>query len=169
MESHLVESRLMEKERKFLVRNLSYREDAFDHSRIVQGYLCCDPARTVRVRIRGDRGYITVKGIGSPDGVSRFEWEKEIPSGEAEALLQLALPGVIEKVRYLVRNSDGKHVWEVDEFHGANEGLVLAEIELLSSEETFDRPSWLGDEVTGDARYYNSSLSRRPLAFPDTL
>lgn len=151
---------LKETERKFLVDG-SFKEHAFRAYEVRQGYLCSDPERTVRVRLRGDQGFITVKGCGDDAGVTRFEWEKEIPAGEAEALLALAEPGIIDKTRYLIRNTDGIHVWEVDEFHGANEGLILAEIELSDSNEPFDRPSWLGAEVTGDPRYYNSSLSKK--------
>lgn len=149
----------VETERKFLVCGEGFRDESFEAGRIVQGYLSRVPERTVRVRVRGEKGYITVKGMGSASGASRFEWEKEIPASEAMALLELAEPGVIDKTRYLVRNTDGVHIWEVDEFHGANEGLVLAEIELSREDEPFDRPSWIGEEVTGDPRYYNSALS----------
>ena len=151
---------LKETERKFLVDG-SFKEHAFRAYDVRQGYLCSDPDRTVRVRLRGDQGFITVKGRGDASGTTRFEWEKEIPAGEAEALLALAEPGIIDKTRYLIHNTDGIHVWEVDEFHGSNEGLVLAEIELDDEDDAFDRPSWLGAEVTGDPRYYNSSLSRK--------
>lgn len=139
----------------------SFKEHAFRAYDVRQGYLCSDPDRTVRVRLRGDQGFITVKGRGDASGATRFEWEKEIPAGEAEALLALAEPGIIDKTRYLIHNTDGIHVWEVDEFHGSNEGLVLAEIELDDEDDAFDRPSWLGAEVTGDPRYYNSSLSKK--------
>ena len=152
---------LQEIERKFLV-NGDFKSEAFKQTRIVQGYLNSSPERTVRVRIKGDKGFITVKGIGSADGVARFEWEKEIPVEEAQALLKLAEPGVIDKTRYLVKSADGLHTWEVDEFHGDNEGLTMAEIELSSIDEAFDKPSWLGEEVTGDPRYYNSSLKNHP-------
>ena len=148
-------------ERKFLVRG-DYRVEEFKSVRIVQGYLCSDPERTVRVRIKGDKAFITIKGAGSVTGVSRFEWEKEIPVPEAEELLGLAEPGVIDKTRHLIRNSDGIHLWEVDEFHGDNEGLVMAEIELSDENEKFARPEWLGEEVTGNPAYYNSSLSKNP-------
>mgnify|MGYP000980923896 FL=1 len=129
-------------------------------SRITQGYLSSVPERTVRVRIKGDRGYITIKGIGSASGASRFEWEKEIPVSEVEQLLEICEPGVIDKTRYLVRS--GKHTFEVDEFYGENEGLILAEVELSSEDEEFVKPGWLGQEVTGDARYYNSMLMKNP-------
>lgn len=148
-------------ERKFLVKG-DYKTGAYKSVRIIQGYLCSDPDRTVRVRVKGEKGFITVKGAGNASGVSRFEWEKEIPAEEASALLELAEPGVIDKTRWLVKNSDGVHVWEVDEFHGDNDGLVVAEIELSNEDDPFDKPSWLGEEVTGDSRYYNSALARRP-------
>lgn len=146
-------------ERKFLVRG-DFRRDASQSVRIRQGYLCSAPERTVRVRIRGDKAYITVKGLGNATGVSRFEWEKEISVADAEELLKLCEPGMIDKTRYLV--NAGAHTYEVDEFHGDNEGLVVAEIELNSENEEFFRPGWLGREVTGDRRYYNSSLSGNP-------
>ena len=138
----------------------SFKELSFKALDIKQGYLCTDPARTVRVRVRDDKGFITIKGDGNASGTTRFEWEKEISREEAESLLVLAQDGIIDKTRYLIRNTDGMHVWEVDEFHGRHEGLVIAEIELSAEDEAFDRPSWLGEEVTGDARYYNSYLSR---------
>ena len=146
-------------ERKFLVSG-DFRSGAKGATRITQGYLCSVPERTVRVRIRGEKGYITVKGAGSASGASRFEWEKEIPADEARELMRLCEPGVIDKTRWLV--PIGTHTFEVDEFHGENEGLILAEVELGSEDEPFELPSWLGDEVTGDPRYYNSALSRHP-------
>ena len=150
-----------ETERKFLVRD-GYREEAVSSSRIVQGYLCSDARRTVRVRIRDDKGYITVKGKCAPSELSRFEWEKEISAEEALLLMKLAEPGAIDKERFLVPNTDGRHTWEVDEFHGDNEGLRFAEIELEDQNEPFDKPSWLGEEVTSDRRFYNSYLTVRP-------
>ena len=156
-------------ERKFLVRPLApsergkcgdFKAEAFKATDIIQGYLSHRP--TVRVRIKGDMGYLTIKGPVGPSGLSRFEWEKEITKDEALALLQLAEPGRIEKTRYLVKNTDGIHTWEVDEFHGDNEGLVMAEIELSSEADTFDKPAWIGKEVTGDPRYYNSYLMKHP-------
>ena len=128
----------------------------------MQGYICSDPDRTVRVRVRGDKGFLTIKGRGSEDGLSRYEWEKEIPVTEAVELMALCGSGVIDKTRYLV--PFGKHTYEVDVFHGANEGLVLAEIELSDEQEAFEMPSWLGEEVTGDVRYYNSMLSLHPFS-----
>ena len=116
----------------------------------------------MRVRVKGDKGFITIKGASNAGGATRFEWEKEIPADEAKALLSLAETGVIDKTRHLVKNTDGIHTWEVDEFHGDNDGLIVAEIELEDENEPFDKPSWLGEEVTGDPRYYNAMLSRNP-------
>lgn len=148
-------------ERKFLVCG-DFKAKAYTSTRIIQGYLSSHPERIVRIRVRGDKGYITIKGQANATGVSRFEWEKEIPVDEALALLELAEPGRIDKTRYLVKNTDGRHVWEVDEFYGDNEGLVMAEIELTTEDEPFDRPDWLGKEVTGDPHYYNSMLKEYP-------
>lgn len=149
----------VEIERKFLVDG-EFRHIAESSVRVVQGYLSSVPERTVRVRVYGDRGFITIKGIGSSSGMSRFEWEKEISREEAMGLLEICEEGVIDKTRHIVRVGD--HVYEVDEFHGDNEGLVVAEIELSSEDESFVRPDWLGREVTGDSRYYNSMLSSNP-------
>lgn len=151
----------VEIERKFLVKG-PFKQDAYDSVRIRQGYLSLVPGRTVRVRTKGDKGYITVKGPANESGASRFEWEKEIPLDEALQLLALAQDHIIDKTRHLVRNADGVHVWEVDEFHGDNEGLVVAEIELGSEADSFDRPAWLGEEVTGQRQYYNSMLITNP-------
>lgn len=150
-----------ETERKFLVEG-DYRADATESSRIVQGYLSAVAARTVRVRIRGERGYLTIKGAGNDSGLSRYEWEREIPLAEAEELIALCEPGVIDKTRHLVPVGD--HVYEVDEFHGDNAGLVIAEIELAGETEAFERPDWLGREVTGEVEYYNAMLMRHPYA-----
>lgn len=146
-------------ERKFLV-NGDFKAEAYDATRITQGYLSSHPERSVRIRIRGDKGYITVKGKGSDSGMSRYEWEKEIPVAEASELMKLCEPGVIDKTRYLVRS--GEHIFEVDEFYGENEGLVMAEVELKDEKEAFVKPAWLGTEVTGDKRYYNSMLIKHP-------
>ncbi|MBQ9661290.1 MAG: CYTH domain-containing protein [Bacteroidales bacterium] len=146
-------------ERKFLVAG-DFRKEVTGESRIVQGFLNSAPGRTVRVRIRGDKGTLTVKGPAR--GLTRFEWEKEIPLAEAEQLLALCEPGVIDKTRCLVPSADGRHTWEVDVFHGDNEGLVVAEIELASEQESFPRPDWLGEEVTEDRRYFNSCLISHP-------
>jgi len=146
-------------ERKFLVKG-DFKSQATQSTRITQGYLSSIPERTVRVRIKGDKGYITIKGIGDASGTSRFEWEKEIPVSEVEDLLKICEPGVIDKTRYLV--AAGKHTYEVDEFHGDNDGLTVAEVELTATNEAFDKPEWLGQEVTGDAKYYNSMLMKNP-------
>lgn len=146
-------------ERKFLVTG-EYKSQAFAHSRIVQGYICSARGRTVRVRLRDGRGYLTIKGASDAAGMSRYEWEKEISREEAEELMKLCEEGVIDKTRYLVRS--GSHVFEVDEFYGENEGLVMAEVELASEDEPFDRPAFIGREVTGDVRYYNSQLMKHP-------
>ena len=146
-------------EKKFLVKG-DFKAETFQATHIIQGYLSHGPS--VRVRIRGNSGYLTIKGPVSKSGMSRFEWEKEITVDEALALLELAEPGRIDKTRYLVKNTDGKHIWEVDEFHGDNEGLIIAEIELADENEPFDRPDWLGREVTGDPRYYNAMLMKYP-------
>ena len=148
-------------ERKFLVCG-DFKKEAFKATRVVQGYLSSVPERIVRVRVKDDKGYLTIKGQANDTGVSRFEWEKEVAVDEALALFELAEPGRIDKTRYLVKNTDGKHTWEVDEFHGDNEGLVMAEIELADENEPFDKPDWLGQEVTGNPRYYNSMLKDRP-------
>jgi adenylate cyclase len=134
--------------------------------RICQGYLSSVPERTVRIRIKGDRGYITVKGLTSERGMSRYEWEKEIPVEDAIDMLRLCEQGVIDKTRHIVEVTDGNvtNVFEIDEFHADNEGLVIAEIELSSEDEEFLRPQWLGEEVTSDSRYYNSYLSAHPYA-----
>lgn len=148
-------------EKKYLVKG-DFKGAAFKETRIIQGYLSSVPERIVRVRIKDGKGFITIKGKSSASGASRFEWEKEIAVGEAEALLELAEPGMIDKTRYMVRNTDGVHTWEVDEFHGDNAGLTVAEVELSDENEPFDKPEWLGEEVTGDPRYYNSMLMGNP-------
>jgi adenylate cyclase len=146
-------------ERKFLVIS-GYKKFAFTFMRITQGYLSSVPERIVRVRIYGSKGFITIKGVSNLSGTSRFEWEKEIAEEEARELLALCEPGIIDKTRYLVQV--GKLTFEVDEFYGDNEGLVIAEVELSSEEELYERPEWLGEEVTGDKRYYNSMLAKLP-------
>lgn len=150
---------MTEIERKFLVTG-DYKSLAHSSSRIRQGYICADGGRTVRVRLRDGVGTLTVKGPSSPDGVSRFEWETEVGHDDAVQMLGLCDGGFIDKTRYLVRC--GAHTFEVDEFHGGNEGLVIAEVELQSVDEPFERPPFVGREVTGDRRYYNSSLMRHP-------
>ncbi len=146
-------------ERKFLVSG-DFKKDATGAEQIVQAYLSSVPERSIRVRIHGLQAFITIKGAGNVSGISRFEWEKEITVEDALSLMALCEPGKIEKVRYLV--PAGRHVFEVDEFQGENAGLVLAEVELQSEEEEFEKPSWLGAEVTGQANYYNVSLIRKP-------
>jgi adenylate cyclase len=149
----------VEIERKFLVKG-AFKPFAKRSERICQGYLSSVPERTVRVRIVGERGYLTVKGAASTSGMSRFEWEREISCDEATTLLELCEPGAIDKTRYWVSSDD--QIFEVDEFHGDNEGLTLAEIELATESATFQKPDWLGDEVTGDVRYYNAYLTNHP-------
>ncbi|MBB4804018.1 adenylate cyclase [Flavobacterium nitrogenifigens] len=151
---------MVEIERKFLVKSDDFKKQAFAQNKIAQGYLSSVPERTVRVRIKGHKGFITIKGISQSGGMSRFEWENEIPLEEAQELLKLCEKGKIEKTRYEIKS--GIHVYEVDEFYGENEGLVMAEIELKSEEETFEKPEWLGEEVTNDERYYNAYLSKNP-------
>lgn len=150
---------LQEIERKFLVKG-DFKRASHKKYSIVQGYLNSDPQRSVRVRIKGEKGFITVKGPSSKEGTTRFEWEKEIPVNEVRALLELCEPTLIEKTRYLVRS--GKHTFEVDEFYGENTGLTVAEVELGSEGEGFEKPDWLGEEVTGEPDYYNAQLSKRP-------
>ena len=146
-------------ERKFLVKG-EFKDQAFKATRITQGYLSSVPERTVRVRVKGDKGFITIKGIGNASGASRYEWEKEIPVEEVKELLLICEPGVIDKTRYLVKA--GEFTFEVDEFYGDNEGLTVAEVELPDEDAAFERPDWLGEEVTGDPRYYNSMLMKNP-------
>lgn len=144
-------------ERKFLVTSTEFLSESVQSNRIVQGYLNSNPERTVRIRIKGTQGFITIKGKGNESGTTRFEWEKEIEVTEAEQLLLLCEDGVIDKVRYEI--PFGKHLYEVDVFEGDNKGLIIAEIELENENESFEKPNWLGEEVTGDDRYYNASLS----------
>lgn len=147
-------------ERKFLVKDDSYRAMAYSSSRIKQGYICSMRGRTVRIRIRDGKGYLTIKGPSNASGTSRYEWERELPLEEAEELMRLCEPGMIDKTRYLVKAGD--HVFEVDEFYGENQGLVVAEVELKSENEAFLRPDFLGEEVTGQVKYYNSFLMKEP-------
>lgn len=151
---------MIEIERKFLVTSTDFITQAFAQNRIAQGYISKNPERTVRVRIKGDKGFLTIKGKGNESGLSRFEWEKEIPVQEAQQLMHLCEKGTIDKTRYEIQS--GNHVIEVDVFYGDNEGLIMAEIELTSEAETFLKPEWLGDEVTNDTRYYNGYLSEHP-------
>ena len=153
---------MIETERKFLLNSDAWRELPARKSHIVQGYLSTDPERTVRVRIRGESGTVTIKGKSSRSGMSRFEWETEISLYDAKALMELCT-GVVDKIRHEIPFTG--HVIEVDEFLGIHDGLVMAEIELKSEDEQFSRPDWLGSEVTKDLRYYNSYLSAHPWPF----
>lgn len=146
-------------ERKFLVDG-EFRHLAYDCTHIEQGYFATEPGKTVRVRIRGDKGFLTIKGPSGKDGLSRYEFETEIPLEDAHEMMKLCMQGKVDKNRYLIKN--GKHTVEVDEFFGDNEGLLLAEIELGSEEEEYERPDFLGDEVTGDKRYYNKYMLKHP-------
>ncbi|WP_298550353.1 CYTH domain-containing protein [uncultured Algibacter sp.] len=151
---------MIEIERKFLVTSETFKKEAFKSTRIIQGYLNSHKQRAVRVRLKGELGYLTIKGESSKNGLSRFEWEKEIVKTEAQELLNLCEPGVIDKMRYEIKV--GHHIFEVDTFFGDNEGLIIAEIELDNEEDTFEKPSWLGKEVSGEIKYYNSQLSKQP-------
>ncbi len=144
-------------ERKFLVKSGSWREGPAGEW-ICQGYLCTDPERTVRVRVKGDRGYLTVKGASR--GIERAEFEYPVPLEDAKALLAMCRGPLLEKVRH--ERQVGGHLWEIDEFRGENEGLVIAEIELEEEGEEFEMPEWAGEEVSEDPRYYNACLARHP-------
>jgi len=146
-------------ERKFLVTG-EFKKYAVKQTRITQGYLSSVPERTVRVRVKGEKGFITIKGVGNESGASRYEWEKEIPVSEVQELLKICEPGVIDKTRYNIPM--GEYIFEVDEFYGENQGLIVAEIELKSESDVFEKPEWLGQEVTGDVKYYNSMLMKNP-------
>lgn len=151
---------MIEIERKFLIESEAFKKEAFKKYIIIQGFLNSNKERTVRVRLKDDKGFITVKGKSSKDGLARFEWEKEISKPEAETLLKLCEPTIINKTRYNIQV--GKHVFEVDEFFGANKGLIIAEVELEHENEAVEKPNWLGSEVTGNIKYYNSQLSKQP-------
>ena len=150
----------LEIERKFLVKNEDFKQEFYQKKQLKQGYLNSDKNRTVRVRISDNNAFLTIKGKSNSTGTTRFEWEKEIDKTEAEQLFFLCEPSIIDKTRFYVKSEN--HIFEVDEFYGDNEGLIVAEIELNSENESFKKPSWLGTEVTGDKRYYNSSLSKIP-------
>lgn len=152
----------IETERKFLVRNASYKTQSVGMTRMTQGYICRDSGKTVRIRIAGEHAWITIKGASSANGTSRYEWEEEIPSNEAEELMKLCSDGIIDKTRHIVMYEG--HKFEIDEFHGNNSGLTIAEIELENEAEPFGKPEWLGEEVTGDCRYYNSMLVSHPFS-----
>lgn len=151
---------MTEIERKFLVKSDDFKEQSSKRISIVQAYLNTHPKRTIRIRINDKDAFLTIKGKSSEDGLTRFEWEKRIPVEEARELLKICEPGKIEKYRYHV--SAGKHTYEIDEFMGENQGLVLAEIELEEEEDKFEKPEWLGKEVTGNLDYYNSNLIANP-------
>ncbi len=146
-------------ERKFLVKG-DFNPMAIKETKITQGYLTSVPERTVRVRIKGEKGFLTIKGIGNETGTTRFEWETEIPVKDANELLKLCEPGIINKTRFIIPEKSGLK-FEVDVFHGDNEGLIVAEIELPSEDFPFEKPQWLGDEVTGIEKYYNSVLVKK--------
>ncbi len=151
---------MIEIERKYLIKSEAYKQEAFKQTRIIQGFLNTHKERTVRIRLKGNTGFITVKGESNANGLTRFEWEKELNKQEAQSLLKLCEPGIIDKIRYEVNYKN--HIFEIDEFYGDNQGLVVAEIELSSENETFEKPEWLGKEVTGNIKYYNSQLSKHP-------
>lgn len=153
----------IETERKFLVKDDSFKALATESHRLTQGYICRESGRTVRVRLCDDRAFLTIKGGSNASGMSRFEWEKEIPAEDARDLFLFCQGGIIDKTRYIIPADSGRF-FEVDEFHGENAGLVMAEIELGSETESFEKPDWLGAEVTGDRRYYNSMLSAHPFS-----
>lgn len=151
---------MVEIERKFLVLSDNFRAQTARKSLIAQGYLTTHPDRTVRIRIQGEAGFLTIKGKGSASGTTRLEWETELSLHDAKPLLEICEPGRIEKWRHEI--SFKGHVFEVDEFIGENQGLILAELELRYEHESFEKPDWLGEEVTGDERYYNAYLSKNP-------
>lgn len=146
-------------ERKFLVKG-DYKSHSFKNFRIKQGYLSLSGMSVVRVRVKGDKAFVTIKSAVEDGKIKRNEWEYEIPVADAEEMLLLCEEAVIDKTRYLI--NVGNHVFEVDEFYGDNEGLLIAEVELQAEDEAFEKPDWLGPEVTGNVRYYNSFLSIHP-------
>ena len=150
-----------ETERKFLVVG-DFKSQSYNATRIQQGYIASNNGRTVRVRIRGDKGYLTIKGPSGLKGITRYEFDTEIPLDDARELMEICEPGIIDKTRYLVKSPDGRHTWEIDEFYGDNEGLVLAEVELSHESEEFQKPDFIGKEVTGDRRFYNSHMRSYP-------
>ena len=147
-------------ERKFLVKDERFKKHAIRSQHIEQGYLCKEPEKTIRIRICDEKAYITIKSSQLREGLAKFEWEKEIAVADARELMQLCLPGVINKTRYILPAGGRaeKRYWEVDVFAGRLEGLILAEIELENEQETFDKPEWIGEEVTGQAQYYNANM-----------
>lgn len=145
-------------ERKFLVKSNAFIAQATTSYEIMQGYLCKDPEKTIRVRIRDARAFLTIKSSLLRDGIAKFEWEKEIDLADAKELMKICLPGAISKTRYIIKAKEDDLKWEVDVFHGRLEGRVLAEIELSDEHEAFERPDWLGEEVTGQPQYYNANM-----------
>ena len=145
-------------ERKFLVKSNAFIAQATTSYEIMQGYLCKDPEKTIRVRIRDTRAFLTIKSSLLRDGIAKFEWEKEIDLADAKELMKICLPGAISKTRYIIKAKEDDLKWEVDVFHGRLEGRVLAEIELSDEHEAFERPDWLGEEVTGQPQYYNANM-----------
>jgi len=153
---------MLEIERKYLVKSMDFISETKSIKRIIQGFLNTNPERTVRVRIADKEAFLTVKGISNKSGTTRMEWEQKILLKEAQKLLEICEPGVIDKTRHevLFRN----YLFEVDVFHGENEGLIVAEVELRNEHEAFAKPDWLGKEVTGNIKYYNSQLSKNPFS-----
>ncbi len=147
----------IETERKFLVTNRDYKKQYSSKEKITQGYLSKDPKRSVRIRLNNKKGWITIKGESDKKGLSRMEWEREIPLKTAKKLLKICLPNPINKIRYKIQLNNNITI-EVDEFLGHNKGLVLAEIELISKDQSFEKPDWLGKEVTGIKKFYNSMM-----------
>ncbi|MGA2406251.1 MAG: CYTH domain-containing protein [Bacteroidales bacterium] len=144
-----------ETERKFLIKG-EFRHLAFKEIKIIQSYLSIDPDKTIRMRIADDKAFLTIKGRPQKNSISRNEWEVQVPVSDAEEMMRICLPGRIVKTRYLIPS--GKHIFEIDVFHEKNEGLIIAEIELTSEDEYFEKPDWLGEEVTGNPQYYNANL-----------
>lgn len=148
-------------ERKFIVKG-DFKQLVSSSTHIMQGYICSEHGRTVRVRLRDEKAYLTIKGPSDKKGMSRYEFEREIPVADAHEMFKLCPGGIIDKRRYLVPSPDGLHTFEVDEFYGDNEGLLMAEVELHSEDEPYAKLPFIGKEVTGDVRFYNTELMRNP-------
>ena len=157
MNAFFVSMNNTEIERKFLVTSEAFKTEAVRSYEIVQGYLCKEPGKTIRVRIRDAQAFLTIKSGKLRPGIGKFEWEREIDPDDAKELMQLCLPNPIIKTRYIIPISADRK-WEVDVFHGHKEGLILAELELGDENEPYSRPSWLGEEVTGQPQYYNANM-----------
>lgn len=157
MNAFFVSMNNTEIERKFLVTSEAFKNEAVRSYEIVQGYLCKEPGKTIRVRVRDAQAFLTIKSGKLRPGIGKFEWEREIDPDDAKELMQLCLPNPIIKTRYIIPISEDRK-WEVDVFHGHKEGLILAELELESEDEPYSRPSWLGEEVTGQPQYYNANM-----------